>query len=260
VNESSNEGVTMRVAVAGGTGVVGRKVVERLEQQGHDAVVLARSRGMDLTTGHGLDEALRGVDAVIDVSNSGSTRRKTAVGFFTTVSKNLLEAEAKNSVRHHVALSIVGIDGIKFGYHQGKVAQEAVVAAGQVPWSILRVTQFHEFPAQILAQTAVGPVSFVPQMLSQPVSAEEVADALVELALGEPVGRAPDLGGPGQEQIVDMARRIARHGDTKRVVVPIRFPGSVGRAMRDGSLLPKEPGPRGTQTFTEWLETSAAKA
>ena len=249
----------MRVAVAGGTGVVGRKVVERLEQQGHDVVVLARSRGTDLTSGRGLEEALRGVDAVVDVSNSGSTRRKTAVEFFTTVSRNLLEAEAKNSVQHHVTLSIVGIDGITFGYHQGKVAQEAVVTAGQVPWSILRVSQFHEFPAQILAQTAVGPVSFVPQMLSQPVAAAEVADALVELALGEPVGRAPDLGGPAQEQIVDMARRIARKSDKKRVVVPIRFPGSVGRAMRDGSLLPKEGSRRGTQTFTEWLEGTGAK-
>jgi uncharacterized protein YbjT (DUF2867 family) len=105
----------------------------------------------------------------------------------------------------------------------------------------------------------VGPISFVPQMLTQPVSADEVADALVELALGEPVGRAPDLGGPGKEQIVDMARRIARRSDKKRMVVPIRFPGSVGRAMRDGSLLPKEPSRRGTQTFTEWLESTGAK-
>ena len=249
----------MRVAVAGGTGVVGRKVVAALEHRGHDAVVLARSHGTDLTSDEGLGGALHGIESVIDVTSVASTRRADCVEFFTTVSSNLLDAGARAGVAHHVTLSIIGIDGLGFGYYQGKVAQEQTVTTGPVPWSILRAAQFHEFPAQVMQRASFGPVALVPLMRTQPVAAAEVAEALVDLATSDPSGRVPDLAGPREEQLVDMARSIARRRGERRLVIPVPVPGSTGTAMRNGTLLPQEPGPRGTQTFAEWLESGAAE-
>jgi uncharacterized protein YbjT (DUF2867 family) len=242
-----------RVAVAGGTGVVGRLVVEAVERRGHEAVVLSRSTGVDLTTGSGLADRLHGVDAVVDVTNQPSQRRAVAEAFFGGVSTQLLRAGAAAGVRHHVALSIVGVDDVDTGYYAGKRRQEQVVAAGGVPSSLLRTTQFHEFAEQVLAAAALGPLSLVPRMLVQPVAAGEVAEAITDLALGAPVGRAPDLGGPRPHQLVDLARRVARTRRPAKRVVPVRLPGAGGRAMRDGALLPSAGAERGRLGFDEWL-------
>ena len=201
-----------------------------------------------------------GVEALIDVTSVASTRRAVCVEFFTTVSSNLLNAGARAGVAHHVSLSIIGIDGVGFGYYEGKVAQEKIVAAGPVQWSILRAAQFHEFPAQVMQRASFGPVALVPLMRTQPVAAAEVAEALVDLATSNPSGRVPDLAGPREEKLTDMARSIARSRGERRLIIPVPVPGSAGTAMRDGSLLPQEPGPRGTQTFAEWLESGAAEA
>jgi uncharacterized protein YbjT (DUF2867 family) len=241
----------MRIAVAGGTGAVGRHVVEVARERGHDVVVLARSQGVDLTTGAGLVERLDGVDAVIDTSNQVSQKRAAAEAFFGGVSRTLLGAEVGAGVRHHVALSIVGVDDVDTGYYAGKRLQERVLAEGPVPWTVLRATQFHEFAEQALHFVRVGPFSLVPRMLSQPVAAREVGEALVDLAEADPVGRAPELAGPERLQMVDLARKVA-HG---RRVVPLRVPGAAGKAMRTGALVPKGDGPRGTITFDAWLAT-----
>ncbi|WP_134741029.1 NAD(P)H-binding protein [Nocardioides sp. 503] len=239
----------MRIAVAGGTGVVGRHVVEVARERGHDVVVLSRSEGVDLTTGAGLAERLARVDAVIDTANQAAQKRVDSEAFFGGVTRTLLDAEAAAGVRHHVVLSIVGIDDVDSGYYAGKRLQERLVAEGPVPWSVLRATQFHEFAEQALHFMRVGPFSLVPRMLSQPVAAREVAEALMALAEGEPAGRAPELAGPERLQVVDLARRVARG----RRVVPVRVPGAAGRAMRSGALLPQSDGPRGTLTFDAWL-------
>lgn len=241
----------MRVAVAGGTGVVGRHVVEVARERGYDVVVLSRSSGVDLTTGAGLAEKLAGVDAVVDTSNVSTRSRTVAEAFFGGVTRHLLEAEAAAGVGHHVVLSIVGIDAVDSGYYAGKRLQERTAAGGAVPWSVLRATQFHEFAEQLLGYVRLGPFSLVPRMLSQPVAAREVGEALVGLAAGEPAGRAPELAGPEQHQMVDLARRVARLRG--RRVVPVRTPGKAGRAMRSGGLLPQGDGPRGRITFDEWL-------
>ena len=240
----------MRIAVAGGTGVVGRHVVDVARERGHDVVVLSRSEGVDLTTGSGLAERLDGVQAVIDTSNQTSQKRAESEAFFGGVTRTLLSAEAVAGVRHHVVLSIVGIDDVDSGYYAGKRLQERVIAEGTVPWSVLRATQFHEFAEQALHFVRVGPFSLVPRMLSQPVAAREVGAALVDLAEGEPVGRAPDLAGPEQLQMVDLARKVARG---RRRVVGVRVPGAAGKAMRSGALVPRTDGPRGTVTFDAWL-------
>lgn len=243
----------MRIAVAGGTGVVGRHVVGVARGRGHDVAVLARSEGVDLTTGEGLVGRLAGADAVVDVTGVATQGRATAEAFFGGVSERLLAAEDEAGVGHHVVLSIVGIDDVDTGYYAGKRRQEEVVAAGAVPWTVLRATQFHEFAEQALGFVRVGPFSLVPRMLSQPVAAVEVAAALVDRAESGPVGRAPDLAGPERLQMVDLARRVSSARGLGRRVVPVRMPRAAGRAMRSGALTPSSDGPRGTITFEAWL-------
>ena len=243
----------MKIAVAGGTGVLGRHVVEVARQRGHEVVVLTRSEGVDLTSGEGLADRLAGVRAVIDATSTKTQNRSKAEEFFGAITRNLLGAEEQAGVGHHVLVSIVGIDDVPSGYYQGKVLQERLVTEGQVPWSILRATQFHEFAEQALSYVRIGPFSLVPRMLSQPVAAVEVAEALVDLAEAGPSGRAPDLAGPEPLQMVDLSRRVSAARGLRRRVVPVWVPGKMGKGLRSGRLIPTSDGPRGRQTFAEWL-------
>lgn len=242
-----------RLAVAGGTGLIGRLVVPAARAAGLEPVVLARSTGVDLTTGAGLAEALDGVDAVIDVVNIGTQRRRRAVEFFGTATDTLLRAERHAGVRHHVTLSIVGIDRVDTGYYAGKLRQEEVVTRGEVPWTILRATQFHEFAGQLL-DLLPGPLAVVPNMTSRPVAAREVAGHLLELAAGPAQGRAPEMGGPQDRRMVDLVRAVVRARGVRRAVLPLPAVGAAGRAAADGALVPAGPGPRGSETFEQWLD------
>jgi uncharacterized protein YbjT (DUF2867 family) len=247
-------GTGMRIAVAGGTGAVGRHVVEVARERGHEVAVLARSQGVDLTTGAGLD--LAGVDAVIDVSSVQTLSAAESTRFFTAATRTLLAAGQSAGVRHHLALSIVGTDAAPFGYYAGKLAQERLVADSPVPWTILRATQFHEFVGQLLTRMRRGPVALVPVMRFQPIAAREVAGRLVDLAESEPTGRAPDLAGPQAEQLAGLVRRWVRATGARARVLAVPLPGGLGRAMRDGALLPGAGARLGTQTFDDWLAES----
>ena len=247
----------MRVAVAGGTGTVGHHVVDVAGEQGHEVVVLSRSRGVDLVAGSGLDEVLRGVDAVVDVTSVMTQSGEEAVRFFRAVTTNLLAAEARVGVGHHVALSIVGIDRAPVGHYAGKVAQEELVTAGPVPWTLLRATQFHEFAGQLHRQLRFGPVHPVPVMRSQPVAAREVAERLVALVETGPAGRAADLAGPEVLRMTPMVRSYARATGRGGVVLPVPVPGKLGRAFRDGSLTAGSDADRGVQTFARWITALA---
>lgn len=244
----------MRIAVAGGTGVVGRHLVSALHQAGHDAVVLARSTGVDLSTGDGLEHALQGVRAVIDVSNIATTNADKSRAFFEASTAHLLAAGLRAGTAHHVALSIVGIDRVPGGYYAGKLAQERLLERGTLPWSVVRATQFHEFAGQILARMP-GPLAVVPRMRIQPVAAREVAAALMELAPGTAQGLAPELAGPAEQELVDLCRRVLRSQGSHRRVLAVRLPGKDGRALREGALLPAGPGRRGRISFEDWLDT-----
>jgi uncharacterized protein YbjT (DUF2867 family) len=243
----------MRIAVAGGTGVVGRHVVREAEARGHEVVVLSRAAGVDLTAGTGLVERLDGVGAVVDVVSTRAQQRKRAEAFFGAVTRNLLAAEARAGVGHHLALSIIGIDLVPSGYYQGKLEQERLITAGDVPWTILRAAQFHEFAQQALGFATLGPISIVPSMVTQPIAAREVAEALVRTVEEGPQGRAPDLAGPERRQLVELSRAVNREKRLGRRVVGVRIPGAWGRGMRSGDLTPRTEGPRGRQTFEEWL-------
>jgi uncharacterized protein YbjT (DUF2867 family) len=243
----------MRIAVVGGTGTVGRHLVGALTQAGHAAVSLSRAGGVDIVSGDGLDDALHGIDALVDVSNLASTNTAKATKFFTSGTRNLLEAERRAGVGHHVLLSIVGIDQIPWGYYEAKVAQEGLALSGEVPVTVLRATQFHEFPGQILARTARGPLAIVPAMLVQSVAAEDVAHVLATAAVGRPAGRLPDLAGPTADPLPELARKLVRARGKHTVVVAVRLPGEAGKAMANGALLPGPDAQLTTQTFDEWL-------
>jgi uncharacterized protein YbjT (DUF2867 family) len=242
----------MRVAVAGGTGLTGRRVVAELARGGHEAVPLSRSSGVDLRTGAGLDAALAGCDAVVDVSNTAAQRRAAAERFFGTTAGHLTAAAARAGVEHVVVLSIVGVDRVGLGYYWGKRRQEEVVTGGPVPWTVLRTTQFHEFAGQLLDRVP-GPVAPVPRMLCRPVAVAEVAARLAELATGAPAGYARELAGPEELQLVDMARAVVRARGQRRLVVPLRLPGAVARAAAGGALLPRGEHDTGVRTFAEVL-------
>jgi uncharacterized protein YbjT (DUF2867 family) len=247
----------MRIAVAGGTGMVGSLVVAQLEARDHVPVVLSRSEGVNLMAAPGtadrLTEKLDEVDVVIDVTSTATTSAKAATTFFTTATGNLLRAGAEAGVHHHVLLSIVGIDETPFGYYIGKVAQEKLVAESGVPSTIVRAPQFHEFAQQMVQRATFAGVTLVPKMLSAPMAAREVAAVLVDLAEGPPSGRVPDIGGPRREQMPDLVRRLLRHQGSRRPVIGMRVPGAAGKAMRSGSLIPAAPGIVGFQTYDEWL-------
>lgn len=245
----------MRIAVAGGTGTVGAHVTAVARDRGHDVVVLARSSGVDLVTGDGADAAMAGADVVIDVASTTTLKAAESVAFFEAVTRTLLAAEERVGVGHHVALSIVGIDGATDGYYAGKLAQERLVEAAVVPWTILRATQFHEFAAQVYATARIGPIHVAPRMRTQPIAAREVAERLVDLAEAGPAGRVADLAGPREESLVEMVRAYARATGHRGWIPALSLPGETGRRQRDGSALPAAGALLGRETFSEWVAT-----
>jgi len=248
----------MRIAVAGGTGTVGRHVVAIAMERAHHVVSLSRAEGVDLVSGRGLDQALQNVETVIDVSGIQTLSTNKAVRYFTNATPNLLAAGKQNGVKHHVALSIVGLDHANSGLYAGKLAQEDEVKHGGLPWTILRSTQFHEFIPMSVKTASVGPLVFVPQMRTQPVAANEVAAALVDAAEAGPKGRIPDLSGPQAEHLKDLVAAYLAKTQLKKQIVQLRLPGPMGKAMRNGDLIPAPGSAVGRQTFRKWLETVPA--
>ncbi|MCS5713208.1 3-beta hydroxysteroid dehydrogenase [Herbiconiux sp. CPCC 205716] len=245
----------MKIAIAGGTGTVGKHVVVATTTAGHETVILTRATGTDLITGTGLTAALQGVDVVIDVSATSSLATRESVHFFGTVTSNLLRAERAVGVKHHIALSIVGAAKVNANYYAGKAVQEKMLHAESGGWSLLRTTQFHEFTQQLVQHGKVGPFQVVPTIRSQPIAAAEVADELVSIAAGDPRGLEPDLAGPQEERMADLVKRLLRAEGNRKPVIQIPLPGRWGRGMRDGSLLPAPGTRRGRETFAQWLES-----
>ena len=230
-------------------------------------MVLARSTGVDVVTGTGLDAALSGVAAVVDASSTPATSRRAAERFFRAATTTLLAAAERAGVGHHVVVSVVGSDRVPLGHYHGKRVQESLALAaaerGRTGVSVLRATQFHEFAAQFLAGSAVAGRAFVPDLTYQPVAAAEVGAALADLAAGPPRGQVRPLAGPRPDSLADVARRyLARRaaagsGPGLRIV-PVPVPGPLRRALHTDALLPA-PGARlGTATVDAWLATVAS--
>ena len=247
----------MRIAVAGATGRIGRLTIAALDGAGHQAVPLSRSTGVDVYTGDGLSDALRGTDALIDVINNTSQDETEIVDFFGTTTKNLLAAEEQAGMRHHVLLSIVGLDhNHRAPHYAGKREQERLVASGPVPWSIVRATQFHDFAAMVAGWTERDGTATIAPLLVQPIAQADVAAALAEVATGAPLDTRVDIAGPETQDLVDMARRTyAARGQDIRLVPTWR--GTFGPDMAGEVLLPGKDARLGKTTFDDWLAAGA---
>jgi uncharacterized protein YbjT (DUF2867 family) len=251
----------MKIVVIGGTGRVGSKIVDRLREQGHEALAAAPNTGVNTITGDGLAAALEGASVVVDVSNSPSFEDAAVLEFFTTSTRNLLAAEAAAGVGHHVAMSIVGADRLPdSGYLRAKVAQEQLVTASSVPYSIVRATQFFEFVESIVAAATDGDTVRVSPMLIQPMAADDVAAAAVKVAVGAPLNGMIEIGGPEAFPIDELVRRdlAARH-DARRVVADPHAE-YFGTELAERSLVPDADGDAqlGTIRFDDWLAQSLA--
>lgn len=242
----------MRIAIAGGTGVVGRYVTEAAAAAGHEVVVLTRSTGMDIRSRHGLTGALAGVDVVVDTINSGTTDEKAATEFFTEAATNLQHAGAACGVRRLIVLSIVGIDRGATGYYRAKLAHEHAAAAGPIPSTIVRATQFHEFPAQLLRRSRSA-VAHIPDIRVQTVAARAVGRYLVDVASSDSPERQREIAGPQAADLVELTRRFVSHHNMNVEVIP-----ATRRDTPAGALLPGAEAVIIGPTFDEWLNTPDA--
>jgi uncharacterized protein YbjT (DUF2867 family) len=247
----------VRVAVIGASGQVGSMVVTALERDRHDVVSISRSTGVDVESGIGLTEALEGVEVVVDVINNRSQEEAEIIAFFGAATRNLLAAEQRANVRHHVLLSVVGLDnGQRVPHYSGKREQERLVTGGPIPWSIVRATQFHELAARAASLAVQNGVATIAPLLVQPIAPADVADTLAEVATGEPLLAKMDLAGPETHDFVDMAQRtFAARGHQIKLVPTWR--GMFDTSMAGEVLLPGPDARIGSTTFDDWLAAGA---
>jgi uncharacterized protein YbjT (DUF2867 family) len=247
----------MNVVVAGGTGLLGRCVVAAVERAGHAVTIAARSTGVDLVTGAGLDRALAGADAVIDVSNGGGLDADAARAFFGCSTRQLLAAEVGAGVGHHVVVSVEAVDRVQSnGHFAGKRLQERLVLDGPVPATIVRSTQFHDFGAMVVDWTRQGDVAVVPPLLIQPVDRRDLAGFLADVTAGPPAGGVISIAGPEPHDLVDMARRTLTVREQPVQLRP-SWNGPFGVEMAGDVLLPGDDACRTLSRFETWLQTAA---
>lgn len=247
----------MRIAVAGATGNIGARVVAALRGAGHDVVAISRSSGVDLSTGDGLDAALEGVQAVVDAISAPPADRERTVDYLGTATRNLLAAEHRANVSHHVLLSIVGIHGIDGNPHYaGKREQEKQIGAGPVPWTIVPATQFHDFAEMVVGWTErsgpEGASAEIAPLLIQPIDPDDIAAVLAEVVTGDPRGRYADVAGPQTQDLVDMARRTLAARGREVTLVPT-WSSIFGVEMAGNALLPGDDARIAPTTFDQWL-------
>ncbi|HSR94226.1 MAG TPA: NAD(P)H-binding protein [Solirubrobacterales bacterium] len=250
----------MKIAVVGGTGVLGKPLVAELAGRGEEVLVLSRTvprrlpdgashRRVDLTTGEGLAEALAGVEVVVDASNSNP---RNAGPVLVEGTKRLLRAGAESGVRHHVGISIVGCDRVPLAYYEVKVEQEEAIAAGEVPWGLLRATQFHPLIAWVFEQAARFRVVPSGSARLQPVDPAVVVERLAGIAQADPAGRVGDLAGPEVMTLTELARTWRTAAGRRALPLPIPMVGAVGRPVREGALCDPGAGGGGL-SFERWL-------
>jgi uncharacterized protein YbjT (DUF2867 family) len=248
----------MKIIVIGGTGLIGTKVVKNLRDKGHDVVAASPSKGINSVTGEGLAAALVGAKVVVDVANAPSWEDKAVLDFFETSSRNLLAAEAAAGVGHHVALSVVGTDRLlASGYFRAKMAQENLIKASPIPYTIVRATQFFEFVGGIAQSATEGQTVRLPPVLMQPIVSDDVAAVMADAALAEPLNGTVDLAGPEPIRQDDLVRQfLSATGDTRTVITDQKAL-YFGIAVNDQSLTPGDNPRLGPTRFADWLSRNA---
>jgi uncharacterized protein YbjT (DUF2867 family) len=250
----------MKIVVIGGTGLIGSKTVAILRQRGHEAIAASPNSGVNTITGEGLKESLAGAQAVVDLANSPSFEDKAVLEFFETSERNLLPAEASAGVRHHVALSIVAIDRTDNGYFRAKVAQEKLIVASGVPYTIIRATQFMEFLRGIADSSTDERKVRLPPVLFQPIAADDVAAIVAEVALAAPRNGIVEIAGPERAPFNEIiARYLKAVGDPRQVVSDPEARYWGGR-VEERSLVPLGEARLGRIGLDEWLRRSQTAA
>ena len=248
----------MKIVVIGGSGLIGKKVVKNLHQHGHEVVAASPSSGVNTVTGEGLAHALAGAQVVVDVANAPSWEDKAVLAFFETSGRNLLAAEAAAGVGHHVALSVVGTDRLlASGYFRAKMAQENLIKASPIPYTIVRATQFFEFVGGIAQSATEGQTVRLPPVLMQPIASDDVAAVVAEAALAEPLNGTVDLAGPEPIRQDELVRQFLNATGDARKVITDASATYYGINVNDQSLTPGENPRLGTTRFSDWLSRNA---
>jgi len=244
----------MKIVVIGGAGLIGSKVIQNLRERGHDAVAADLNTGVNTITGQGLDSALADARVVVDVTNSPSFEDAAVLEFFQTSGRNLLKAEVNAGVGHHVALSIVGADRLPdSGYLRAKVAQEQLIEAAGQPYTIIRSTQFFEFLRAIADSATDGDTVTVPTANLQPIAAQDVAAAVTEAAVSDPINGVIEIGGPAAISFTEPIRDVLNADHDPRTVVGAPHARYFGTELTEASLTPGPDARLGPTTFAEWL-------
>jgi uncharacterized protein YbjT (DUF2867 family) len=255
---SISERRDMKIVVIGGSGLIGSKLVTRLDGEGHEAVAASPDSGVDTLTGNGLSEALESASVVVDVSNSPSFDDAAVLEFFDTSTRNLLAAEAAAGVGHHVALSVVGTERLsESGYFRAKIAQEQLIRDSSIPYSIVHATQFFEFIGQIADAATDGNTVRLPPAFIQPMAADDVASEVARVAVGSPLNGIVEVGGPQQFRLDELIReRLKATGDPREVVTD---PSAqyFGITPGERTLLPGADARIAESRFDDWVQQHA---
>jgi uncharacterized protein YbjT (DUF2867 family) len=249
----------MKIVIIGGTGLIGSKLSVLLRERGHEAIAASPNTGVNTLTGEGLDPVLAGADVVVDVANSPSFADDAVLDFFTTSGRNLLAAAAKAGVRHHVALSVVGTDRLaQSGYFRGKIAQEKLIRESGLPYTIVHSTQFFEFLGGIAASAAAGDTIHLSPANIQAISSDDVAAAMADYTLGQPVNGIVEIGGPEKVRLSDLVQHYLRFkNDTRMVIADVHAP-YFGAELQTDTLVPGAQARLGAITVDQWLAAQAA--
>jgi uncharacterized protein YbjT (DUF2867 family) len=250
----------MKIVVVGGTGLIGSKAVTILRKGNHDVLAASPQNGVNTITGEGLKEAMRGTEVVVDLANSPSFEDKAVLEFFQTAGHNLLAAETAAGVRHHVALSIVAVDRTDNGYFRAKLAQEKLVEASGIPYTIVRATQFLEFLRAIADSSADGNVARLPSCLFQPIAADDVAANIADVAVAPPRNGIIEIAGPERAPFHEIIARYLKAVADPRQVVRDPKAGYWGGRVEEHSLVPLGEARLGRIGLDEWLRRSPAAA
>jgi uncharacterized protein YbjT (DUF2867 family) len=250
---------SQKIAVTGATGRLGSPLIEILEQRGHDVVPISRSKGVDVVSGEGLDEALAGVETIIDTATGPTPDQEEETAFFTASARNLQRAGAEAGARGIVVVSIIGIDKFQGGYNAAKLAQEQALLEGPLPVRIVRAAQFHEFFDQFVGWMTQDGVAYLPEMQTQPVAARVVAETLADAAEEPEIenGKTTEVAGPREERLADVAAALfANRGDSTEIREAPQTDDPDAKAYAEGAALPNPGAKLAGPSFEEWLAAS----